>query len=113
MKKTENIVINIANDFTETPGARFRSDGEYSGEAFYEEKLKPEFNKVWLSDGKLTLNLDGTYGYASSFISEIFNRLIDEYKDKDKILQKIEFISNDDPLLINFIKSLFDNDKKK
>ena len=33
------ILINICNDFTDTPGARYRSEGDFSGEEFRETIL--------------------------------------------------------------------------
>ena len=34
------IIINICRDFTETPGARYKSEGEFSGEEFRDDLLK-------------------------------------------------------------------------
>jgi len=99
--------INIAQDFTRYPGARYVSDGDNSGEKFYIIMLKAKFEGVFNSDNKkLEINFDGTYGYASSFISEVFRRLVFDYKDKQKILSKLILTTNDDPLLKEAILSV-------
>lgn len=95
--------IRISTDFSNTPWARYKTDGEFSGEAFYEDILKPRFQELW-SDERLSIDLDGVYWYPSSFLSESFWHL---YKDHgNSIWEKIEFISNDDPLIIDVIKKL-------
>ena len=107
---TSNIIkIKISEDFTKHPGGRFIKDGDNSGEEFYNDFLKPKFEEI-LKDPeyKLEINFDGTYGYASSFISEVFRRLVIDFKDKSKIYEKLVFVSNDDPLLEEAIKSIID-----
>ena len=47
MEKNDCIKISIAKDFSLYPGARYRTDGDNSGQQFYEDILKPKFNKVW------------------------------------------------------------------
>lgn len=103
------IVLSVAKDFTPKPGARYRSDGKFSGEEFYEDYLEPKLSKIWGDpESKLILVLDGTYGYASSFISEICIRLVRKYRDKELIKRKIEFKSDDEPILIKEIYQLID-----
>lgn len=100
MKKIKDVEINIAKDFGIYPGARYRSDGDFSGEEFYEDILKPKFEEVLSAgDSSLSINFDGTYGYASSFISEVFIRLVKDFKDKKLIKSKMELITTDDPFL--------------
>ncbi len=110
MNNKQQIIINIAKDFTVYPGARYRSDGKHSGEQFYEDVLKPKMDKV-INDPKttITINFDGTFGYASSFISEVFLRVAKDYKNKELVLRKLKFISNDDPLLIRSIHQIIEN----
>ena len=61
------ITINIATDYTKTPGGRFISEGEYSGQDFREKVLKPKFLQALENNDQLTVILDGGYGYATSF----------------------------------------------
>lgn len=37
------ITINIANEYTKTPGGRFKSEGEFSGEDFRDAILLPKY----------------------------------------------------------------------
>lgn len=108
MKKIEII---ISSDFTDAPGARYRKDGPFSGEEFYEDLMKSKLKSVWDNEEKLYINFDNTMGYASSFISEVFLRAVTDFKDKKKIKEKIIFISEDDPLLIDEIEAAIDEAK--
>ena len=48
----DNICINIKNDFSDSPGARYRKDGPNSGQQFYEEILKNKFEEAtWCEVG--------------------------------------------------------------
>ena len=67
MEIKEKIII--ATDFSDSPGARYREDGEYSGQAFLEDKLIQAFEKAVEEDYKILIDLDGVWGYPSSFIS--------------------------------------------
>lgn len=102
----------VSKDFSETLGGRFKSDGdysaEYSGETFYESLLEPLFLKAVNNNDTLNINLDGTYGYPSSFIDESFGRLSRMYGEK-KVLKTLKFISNDQPGLIKLIKDIIKN----
>lgn len=96
------IKIIIAKDFTKTPGARDRSDGDYSGQEFFEDILEPNYVLAKKDKFKLHIDLDNTWGYASSFISGSFGRLSKKYSSKE-VLSVLEFKSNDQPDLINKI----------
>ena len=104
MKKNKVIEVNIAKDFTLYPGARYRSDGDFSGQQFYEDIIKPKLLEIWeQNNSKLRINLDGTYGYASSFLSEVSIRIVKDFENKQKILRKICFVSENDPLIVDAI----------
>ncbi|GAB2457505.1 hypothetical protein GCM10011375_06260 [Hymenobacter qilianensis] len=97
MKPTK--IINIAADFTDAPGARYKSDGPFSGEAFYEKLLLPAYIETVRDNGLLLVDLDDTWGYASSFISGSFGKLSQKYGAAD-VLKHIKFKSDDSPALI-------------
>ena len=99
-----NIEINIALDFSETPGARYKTDGDFSGQDFFENILEPKFLSIKENGKKIIVNLDNTAGYATSFLDEAFGGLARKY-GKDIVLNKIEFISIEEPYLIEEIKS--------
>jgi hypothetical protein len=88
-------IINIANDYTDSPGGRFRTDGDYSGEDFRETILVPSFE----SGEDLLIDLDGTYGCATSFLEEAFGGLARKYSTKE-VLSRIKFKSEEEPHLI-------------
>ena len=105
------IKIAIATDFSDTPGARFCSDGSFSGEEFREKILMPLFEND--SDNrKILIDLDGAEGYPSSFLEEAFGglaRIVGPEKVKERIVFKstefdymiskiYEFISNCKPV---------------
>ena len=71
----ETISHSIAQDFTRTPGPRFRSEGKFSGEEFRQEFLEKWFAEARQQGAKLFIDLDGGYGYAPSFIEEAFGGL--------------------------------------
>lgn len=95
--------IKISKDFSETPGGRKREDGPHSGEEFREDLLIPNYIKAKKQNEELIINLDGGYGYPTSFLEEAFGGLARIYDKKD-VLSIIKFISNDEPPLIDEIK---------
>jgi len=88
--------LKISKDFSMYPGARYYTDGPYSGEKFYEECLKGAFYSARQNKERLTVDLDGTAGYASSFLSESFGLLAQEFGIKE-VLDNIFIISNEEP----------------
>lgn len=93
--------INIAKDFTTTPGARYISDGEFSGQVFREKYLEPLFIDPQ-DKSKIQIFLDGTEGYATSFLEEAFGGLA-RLVGSDRCLSRLELLSNDDALLVEEI----------
>ncbi len=94
--------INIAKDFSRYPYGRYRKYSETSGEVFREDHLVPTLKEF----DQITIELDGTEGYGSSFLDEAFAGLIrEESLDKNDIQKRLEFISKDDPSLIDEIKT--------
>ena len=91
----KEITINIALDYTKTPGGRYISEGEYSGEDFRVELLKPAFDRFINSDCDMTVILDGGYGYAPSFLEEAFGGLARETKNPK--VRDIKIISEEEP----------------
>ncbi len=90
----DNICINIKKDFSDSPGARYRKDGPNSGQQFYEEILKNKFEEARQRGVKLEINLDGVWGYPSSFVSGSFGKLSIEYS-ANVVLDTIVFISTE------------------
>jgi len=86
----------IAEMFSRTPGARYRTDGPFSGEQFRDEILEPRFVEAQRTGVGLTIVLDGTTGYATSFLEEAFGGLARKYGPAE-VAKMIAFLSNDDP----------------
>ncbi|HMS38764.1 MAG TPA: DUF4325 domain-containing protein [Pyrinomonadaceae bacterium] len=97
--------IVISKDFTDTPGARFKSEGDFSGEEFLESILLPRFNKAVKEKYILLINLDNVWGYPSSFISGSFGILSTE-KGKDLVLNHIKFESENKTKIEKFIEEI-------
>jgi len=106
------IHLSIARDFTETPGPRSRDEGEFSGDEFREELLEPAFLKARAEKSSLVVDLDGTVGYATSFLEAAFGGLAREYEPAD-VLATIEVICQDEPSLVDEVKKYIREAKTK
>lgn len=106
------ISIIIAKEYTDAPGARFKKEGDYSGEEFREKLLEPRYLKAIAENIKLLVDLDGGYGYATSFLEEAFGGLARLY-DKEKLLSTIVIKSDDEPSLIDDINEYIENGREK
>jgi len=108
----EYVVLNIAKDYTETPGARKRNQGKYSGEDFLETKLIPEFKKAQAENKQLLVDLDGCYGFLLSFIDEAFGGLTLKFGKRavDEVL-KVE--CKDEKSLLETINTVIEEWEKK
>lgn len=98
------IKISIAENFSKTPGPRLIKEGSNSAELFLQQSLEEQFKSVLDTDSKLEINLDGTLGYGTSFLEEIFGGLARKY-GADNVTDKIDIISKEEPWLIDEIKS--------
>ncbi len=90
------IILKISTDFSRYPGARYYEDGPLSGEEFFDRCLNSAFKSALEKKEKLTVDLDDTAGYASSFLSESFGLLSERYSAR-VVLDNIVLISNDEP----------------
>lgn len=109
--------ISIVKEYTDKPGARYESQGSNSGEKFRNEILYPKFLESIKNNETLTVNLDGGYGYGSSFLEEAFGGLVRKLKkeknDNYKRVNEIVIVSNDNKTWIEkiklYIKEAIDN----
>lgn len=103
MKVAEHTLsFNIAAEFTRTPGPRYISEGAFSGEEFRERFLKPLFEKAVEEDLIVSIDLDGGYGYAPSFLEESFGGLAREY-NPEAVIRAFRWKSDEEPYLIESI----------
>lgn len=97
----DKLVVNV-RDFSKTPGTRHVDEGLFSGEDFRQKVLDDQFNKALKRHVKLVVNLDRTIGYGTSWLEEVFGGLVRDF-DKEKVEQTLEFISEEEPYLIDDI----------
>lgn len=114
------MIIKVVSDFTDIPGARYKQQGPFSGECFREEILYPKFIESEKKQEELIVDLDGGYGYGSSFLEEAFGGLVRKLSEENfkniYDVKKIKIISYDNPVWIDkiagYIDSAIDNLKK-
>lgn len=101
----EPIKINVVKDFSPTPGPRYISEGKFSGELFRQQVLFPTVAEAIEKNVPFEVNLDGTAGFATSFLEESFGGLIRIHKlSYDKILSLMTLISKEEEYLIDDVK---------
>jgi hypothetical protein len=88
--------IDIAHDFSATPGGRFNRDGPYSGEAFRDRILEPAVKR----GATIRVVLDHVAGLPSSFLEEAFGGLIRAHRaDAKSIVSRFSFVATEPDLL--------------
>ena len=98
----ESIKFSIAKEFSITPGPRYAVEGDHSGETFVNEFFERVFLDALEKKCKIIVNLDGTLGYGTSFLEEVFGGLTRKY-GKERVLNTLDFVSNEEPYLIDDI----------
>ena len=104
--------IVIAKEFKDNPGARERADGPNSGQEFLEDILLPRFNQAVENNYILLIDLDGVWGYPSSFISGSFGKLSMELGAK-LLLKHLKFKSDMNPMRIDKVIAEINNPTPK
>ncbi|MGR5112744.1 STAS-like domain-containing protein [Vibrio jasicida] len=94
-------MILYVKEFTKFPGARYRSLGPSSGEEYRDDILLPAIAEY---GEDLVVDLDGVFGYGSSFLEEIFGGCVRKGISPE-VMNKIvsNLVSNDDEELISEI----------
>ncbi|KAB7684442.1 DUF4325 domain-containing protein [Plesiomonas shigelloides] len=93
----------VVADRYSCPGPRYKTLGPASGEEF-REWVENELSK----SNDLTIVLDGTEGYGSSFLEECFGGLIRKGISPE-IVKGIKLVSNEEPELIDEINDYIDD----
>ena len=106
----KNVMLTVASDFTRTPGVRSTREGDFSGEDFLVGYLYPRFTEAVRQNVLLVVNLDGTAGYATSFLEASFGGLIRGDRTNSipssnlsLVKKHLQLIATDDPYLIEEI----------
>jgi hypothetical protein len=94
--------LNIKSEFGDTPGSRYRKDGDHSGEAFLKDYLEPRFLRALKEGYIIEIQLDGLWGSPSSFISGSFGILSTEYTPEN-VLKHIRFKSDNQVRLQKYL----------
>jgi hypothetical protein len=100
MKNRNN--ISVLDSFTEYPGLRHCSVSDDSGEEFYHTVLNSSFKQAIDKNEVLVVCLDGTAGYAPSFLDEAFGNLVYDFS-LSEVKEKIEIVSEEEPSWIEMI----------
>lgn len=90
------INISVFENFSEFPALRHCNISDNSGEEFYHSVLNFSFKEALEKGEKLTVNLDNTAGYASSFLDEAFGNLVFDYS-LEIVRKTVVVISNQEP----------------
>lgn len=102
--------INIGKDYSKYPAGRYYDDGDFNGQKFREQVLVPSL----VENDSITIQLDDTRGYDSSFLEEAFGGLVREMKiDLDSILRKLTLVSDDEFLKAEILSYMKDEWEKK
>ena len=67
----EFVLLNMAKEFSDTPGGRYIKDGKFSGEAFRENLLKPKYLEAMNENKRLVILISGCYGLTAWCISTV------------------------------------------
>lgn len=107
----ERIELCIAKEFTSIPGPRKRSEGEYSGQQFLEDLLRPRYLEAQKGGGLLHVNLDGAVGYPTSFLEEAFGGLAREF-GPEEVEKNLEITCTDERYIEEQIRNYIRDAKK-
>jgi hypothetical protein len=110
MKIKDTLVIAV--EFKDNPGARDREDGPNSGQEFLEDVFLARFNKAVDENYIVLIDLDGVWGYPSSFVSGSFGKLSME-RGSEILLKHLQFKSDKNPIRIDKVLNEIKNPTPK
>jgi hypothetical protein len=102
----------IAKEFGDTAGARDYEDGDFSGKEFYDKFLLDRFLKAKEENYILLIDIDGLWGWPSSFVSGSLGLLSMTY-GPELVLKHLEFKSDKNSLKITKAIYEIENPTKK
>jgi hypothetical protein len=101
--------VNVAKDFTRFPSGRLMKFGNTSGEALRVKFLQPPISR----GQSVTVELDDTIGYDSSFLEEAFGGLVRELKiAADDVLKLLTLKSEDSALVEEIVQYMRDAERQ-
>jgi hypothetical protein len=99
MGTPQRFALSVAEEFSKTPGPRTRAEGKHSAEEFLDTILERRFDEAVASESVLFVDLDGGYGYGTSFLEEAFGGLVRRKKNVQLVLDHLDFKSEEEPYL--------------
>jgi hypothetical protein len=103
------VLLKLAEKFSRTPGPRYASEGNHSGEQFRNEVLFPAYESAVAVGNVLVVILDGTCGYGTSFLEEAFGGLIRENGiPLSKLNASMRIVSEEEPDLLDEVSEYMD-----
>lgn len=116
MATRQQVRLSIADEFSRTPGPRTRAEGANSAEEFLDRVLLRRFDEAIAADWVLLVDLDGGYGYGTSFLEEAFGGLA-RRRGIREVLEHVDFKSDEEPYLrddvFTYIKEALTGTPKK
>ena len=98
------MTLSVAMEFSKVPGPRSREEGPFSAEEFLDDLLQPRFTEAEQAGESLLVDLDGGYGYATSFLEEAFGGLARRLSSPERVLEVLRFKSDEEPYLCDDVK---------
>ena len=95
--------IKLSTDFSETPGGRLISEGDFSGEKFRDDLLLAKYEEAEKSNTILEVDFDDCYGVGTSFLEEAFGGLVRKYH-KHGILKRLKIVAMEDETIPENVK---------
>lgn len=103
MENAKTIDFSII-EFSQSPGPRYCSQGDDSGELFYHQILNQKFAEAYQAGNNLRVILDGADGYASSFLDEAFGNLVYDFGES-AVRNTLIIVSEDEEVWITMISN--------
>lgn len=108
------VKVSVVEDFSRTPGPRYISEGEYSGELFRKTVLLPKVMEAQNAAEDIQVDLDRASGYGTSFLEEAFGGLIrEDHISYDFLKDHLIIKSDEDDIYIQEIKTYMENASMK
>ncbi len=96
--------LRIADSFSMYPGLRHCDVSDDSGEEFYHKLLNARFAEVLENKGVLDVDLDGTAGYAPSFLDEAFGNLVFDFT-LETVRKHLKVKSEEEPSWLDMLEN--------
>jgi hypothetical protein len=95
------VKLNVASEFSQCPGPRYSRQGPHSAEEL-RRLIRGRLAAAVLAGDVLDVDLDGTAGYAASFLEETFGGLVREVGPQGVFA--LHLTSKEEPELIDEVR---------